>query len=102
MAVSGICLGVAKGNWAVIWGGAKRMGGGKRTRERALPKNLDPSKSAFGLLCRGFLYRENRALTPEGGGKRTVRGGVQNSCLGGVSFARFSTPLLFPTPHGVL
>ena len=24
--------------WAVIWGVAKCMGGGKRTRERALPK----------------------------------------------------------------
>ena len=38
------------------------------------------------------LYRKNRALTPEGGGKRTVRGGVQNPFLGGVSFVRFSTP----------
>ena len=53
-------------------GGAKRMGGGKRTRERALPKILDPSKKASGLLCCGVLYRQNRALTPEGGGKRTV------------------------------
>ena len=50
------------------------MGRGKRTRERALPKTLDPSKRASGLFCRGFLYRKNRALTPEGGGKRTVRG----------------------------
>ena len=44
--------------------------------------------------------RKNRALTPEGGGKRTVRGGVQNPLLGGVSFVRFSTPLFFPPPHG--
>ena len=85
-------------NWAVIWGGAKRMGGGKRTRERALQKFLDPSKRASGLLCRGFLYRKNRAVTPEGSGKRTVRGGVQNPFLGGVSFVRFSTPLFFSTP----
>ena len=56
-------------------------------------KLLDPSKRAFGLLCRGLLYRKKRALTPEGGGKRTVRGGVQNPFLGGVSFVRFSTPL---------
>ena len=63
--------------WPVIWGGAERRGGGKRTEERALPKLFwDPSKRAFGLLCRGFLYRKNRALTPGGGGpKRTVRGG---------------------------
>ena len=53
------------------------MGGGKRTRECALPKIFGPLQKAFGLLCPGFLYRKNRALTPEGGGKRTVRGGVQ-------------------------
>ena len=51
------------------------MGGGTCTRERALLNILDPSKRASGLLCRGFV-QENRALTPEGGGKRTVRGGV--------------------------
>ena len=78
------------------------MGGGKRTSERALPKILDPSKRASGLLCRGFLYRKNRALTREGGGKRTVRGGVQKPLLGGVSFVGFSTPLFFPPPHGAL
>ena len=77
-------------NWAVILGGAKRMGGGKRTRERALPKTMDPSKRASCLLRRG---------TPEGGGKRTVRGAVQNPFLGGVSFVRFPPPPpLFSTP----
>ena len=30
-------------------------------------KFLDPSKRASGLLCRGFLHRKNRTLTPEGG-----------------------------------
>ena len=35
-------------------------------------KILDPSKRASGLLSRGFLYRKNRATTPEEGGKRTV------------------------------
>ena len=83
-------------------GGAKRMGGGKRTRERALLKIFDPCKRDSGLLSRGFLYRQNRALTREGGEKRTVRGGVQNPFLGGVSFVRFSTPLFFPPPHDVL
>ena len=33
--------------WAVIWGGAKRMGGGKRTRERALPKIFGPLQKSF-------------------------------------------------------
>ena len=41
--------------WAVTWGGAKRMGGGKRMRERTLPKVFGPPKRASGLLCRGFL-----------------------------------------------
>ena len=33
--------------WAVIWGGAKRMGGGRRTRERALPKIFGPLQKSF-------------------------------------------------------
>ena len=51
-----------------------------------------------GLLSRGILYRENRATTPEGGGKRTVRGGVQNPFFAGVSFVRFSSPLFSHPP----
>ena len=52
---------------AVIWGGAKRVGGGGNVPENALSqKFLDPLKGASGLLCRGFLYRKNRALTLEG------------------------------------
>ena len=46
----------------------------QRTRS---PENCwTPSKRASGLLCRRFWTRKNRALTPEAGGKRTVRGGV--------------------------
>ena len=57
-------------------GGCKTYGGGGNVPENALSRKfLDPSKRASGLLCRGFLYRKNRAVTPEGGGKRTVRGG---------------------------
>ena len=56
-------------------GGAKRMGGGKRTRERTLPDFLDPSKRASGLLCRAFLHRKNRALTPERGVENVPYGG---------------------------
>ena len=84
-------------------GGCKTYGGRKTYQRTRSPENfLNPSKRAPRLLCRGFLCRKNRALTPEGGGKRTVRGGVQNPFLGWVSFVRFSTPLLFPPPHGVL
>ena len=66
--------------------------GEENVPENALSRKiLDPSKRASGLLCHGFfLYRKNRALTPERGEKRTVRGGVQNPFLGGVSFVRFS------------
>ena len=60
--------------WAVIWGGANVWGEGKR----ALPKTLDPSKRASGLLCRGFLYRKDKALTPEGVENVLYGGGVQN------------------------
>ena len=103
---SGPCLGVKGGcvscDWAVIWGGAKRMGGGKRTRERALPK-------IFGLLQKSFwsalswIFVQAKQSTDTWGGWKTYRTkGVQNPFLGGVSFVRFSTPLFFPPPHGVL
>ena len=82
--------------------GAKRntVWGEKNVPENALSRKfLDPSKTAPALLCHGFLYRKNRALTPEGGGKRTVRGGVQNPFLGGVSFVRvFLRPSFFHPP----
>ena len=51
------------------------MGGRKtyhRTRSRIF---LDPSKRASGLLCRGFLYRKNRALIPEGVENAPYEGG---------------------------
>ena len=82
----------------MIWGGAKRMGGGKRTRERALPKIFGPSKRASGLLCRGFLYRTNRALAPERGWKTYRTRGVQNPFLGGGVIREVFHPPLFSTP----
>ena len=55
-------------------------GGGKRTREILLSRGIfgPLQKRASALaLSSGFLYRKNRALdSPEGGGKRTVGGGV--------------------------
>ena len=38
-------------------------------------KFVDPSQRASGLLCRGFFYRKNRAMTPEGGGNIPDEGG---------------------------
>ena len=50
---------------AMIWGGAKRMGGGKRIRERALPKNSGPlQKSCWS--AKSWIFVQNRATTPEG------------------------------------
>ena len=78
--------------WAVKWGGAKRMGG-RKTDQKSF-------WAAEPLLCRGFLYRKNRALTLEGGGKRTIRGAVQNPFLGGDPgvIREVFLPPLFCTP----
>ena len=65
-------------SWAMIWGGARRMGGGKRTRERLLQKMFRTPKRASGVLSLGFLYRTDRATTPEGRGKHSRLRGVQN------------------------
>ena len=81
------CLGRDMGGWQNVWG------------EENVPENalLDPSKRASGLLCRGFLYRKNRALTPEGGGKRTGGGGPKPLFGRGVICEVFHPPL-FSTP----
>ena len=45
--------------WAVILGGAKRMGGGKRTREYALPKIFwTPSKELLVCSVMVFCYKK--------------------------------------------
>ena len=55
----------------MIWGLCKTVWGEENVPENALSRKfLDPSKRASGLLCRGFLYRKRRALTPEGSAKR--------------------------------
>ena len=89
-------------NWAVTWGCAKRMGGGKRTRERALPKFLDPSQGASVLLCCGFLYTKDRALTPERGGKRTLRGWSKTPFWKGCHSRGVPPPSFFHPPCGAL
>ena len=87
---------VSKENLGPWYGGVQNVWGEENVPENARSRKfLDPSKRASGLLSRGFLYRKNRGLTPEGGGKRTVRGGVQNHFLGGVSFVNTFPPPLF-------
>ena len=74
------------------------MGGGRNVPENAPSRKiLDPSTRASGLLSRGFLYRKNRATTPEGGGKPTVQGGSKTLFGRGVIREVFLPPL-FPTP----
>ena len=46
-------------SWAVIWGGAKRTGGGKRTRECALPKIFGAlQKSFWSVLSWSFVQEK--------------------------------------------
>ena len=46
--------------WAVTWGGAKRMGGGgKRTRERTLPKIFGPLQKEL-LVCSVVAFRTGK------------------------------------------
>ena len=68
-------LSAGKPSMPIKWGGGRStnsfMGGGIFLiwGEENVPKNessrkiLDPSKRASGLLCRGFFYRNNSAMT---------------------------------------
>ena len=90
------------GGWVCVgpwYGGVQNVWGEENVPENALCRKFwNPSKRASGLLCRGFLYRKNRALTPEGGGKRTVTRGVQNPFFGRGVIREVFHPPLFSTP----
>ena len=81
-----------------IWGGANVW------RKECVPENalsrkfLDSSKRASGLLCRGILYRKNRALTPEGGDKTYRTRGGPKPLLGRGVIREVFQPPLFSTP----
>ena len=47
--------------WAVIWGGAKRMGGGKRTRERTLPEFFGPLQKWFWSALSWIFIQEKQS-----------------------------------------
>ena len=84
--------------WAVIWGGAKRIGGGKRTRECALPKIFGALQKSFWSALSWISVQENRALTREGGWKTyRTRGGPKPLFGWGVIREVFHPPL-FSTP----
>ena len=74
------------------------MGGGKRTEARTLPINFRPFQKSFWSAQSWIFVQEKQSNETRGGGKRTVRGGVPNPFLGGVSFVRVSSPLCFPPP----
>ena len=77
-------------------GGLQIVWGEENVPENALSRKcLDPSRRA----SVDFYTEKNIALTPEGGGKRTIRGGVQNPLFGrGVIREVFHHLLLFPPP----
>ena len=85
--------------WAVIWGGAKRMGGGKRTRECGLPKIFGPVQKSFWSALSWIKKKKNRALTPEGGWKTyRTRGGPKPIFGTGVIREVFHPPLFSTSP----
>ena len=55
--------------WAVNWRGAKRMGGGKRTRERALPKIFGPLQKSFWSALSWIFVQEKQSTDTWGGGE---------------------------------
>ena len=74
-------------------GGCKTYGG-RKTYQRT--RSLNPSKRVSGLLCRGFLYKEEqRTDTWGGGGKRTVRGGSKPPFGEGCQSWGFPPPSFF-------
>ena len=80
-------------------------GGGENVPKNALSRRfLEPSKRAS-VVCSvvDFCTGKTRALTLEGGGKRTIRGGGGPKPLFGKGVIReVFHPPLFSTPHGVL
>ena len=55
--------------WAVTWGGAKRMGGGKRTRKSALPKIFGPLQKSFWSTLSCIFVQAKQSTDTWGGWK---------------------------------
>ena len=86
--------------WAVIWGGAKHMGGGKRTRERALPEIFGPFQKSFWSALSWISVQEKQIADTWGGWKtyRTRGGGGPKPFLGRRVIREVFHPPLFSTP----
>ena len=74
------------------------MGGGKRTRERALPKNSGPLQKSFWSAQLWIFVHEKQSDDTRGGWKTYRTRAVQNPFSGGVSFVRFPLPSFFHPP----
>ena len=82
-------------------GGCKTYGGRKTYQRTRSPENFwSLPKELLFCFVMDFLYRKNRALTPERGGKRTVRGQRGPKPLFGRGVIRevFFPPPPFPPP----
>ena len=90
--------GVTREDWAVIWGGAKRMGGMTTYQRTRSPENFwTPPKELLVCSVGGFLYWKTRALTPEGVENVLYEGGCKTLFGRGVIREVFHSPL-FSTP----
>ena len=80
-------------------GGCKTYGGWKTYQRTRSPENFwTPPKRAAGLLCRGFLYRKNRALTREGGVENVPYEGGPKPLFGRGVIREVFHPPPFSTP----
>ena len=80
-------------------GGCKTYGGGKRTRERALPKILGPLQKSFCFALSWILVQERQSTdTWEGWRTYRTRGGSQTPFWEGCHSWGFAPPSFFQPP----
>ena len=78
--------------------GGQKYGGRKTYQTTLSTRIFRPLQKSFWGAQSWISVQENRATTPEGGGKCTRRRRVQNPFLGGLLFVRFFSPLISPMP----
>ena len=85
-------------SWTVIWAGAKRMGGGKRTRERALPNIFGPLQKSFSSALSWIFVQEKQSTDTRGGWKTYRTRGVPKALFGRGVIREVFHPPPFSTP----
>ena len=83
----------------MIWGVAQRMGGGKRTRERALPNNSGPLQKSF-WSAQSWIFVQERH--PRGVEDVPYEGGPRPLFGRGVIREVVLPPPFSTLPHGLL